>query len=176
MSAAGRESAGHRLRAGIVGRAHGLDGSFHVAEVTAEVFAAVELGSEVEVAGSARQVARLAGHAARPILRLEGAATRDDAELLRGEGIWVSREVAPELEEDEWWAQDLEGCAVHDGARAVGTVARLLALPSCEVLEVRWDSEPDRQPLLVPLVRDAVRGVDLEARAIDVDLAFLGEA
>jgi 16S rRNA processing protein RimM len=29
--------------------------------------------------------------------------------------------------------------------------------------------------LLVPLVGDAVRAVDVEARSIDVDLAFLGE-
>ena len=53
-------------------------------------------------------------------------------------------------------------------------LARLLALPSCEVLEVtRAGDEPD---LLVPLVRDAVRDVDLDARVIDVDLGFLGEA
>ena len=30
--------------------------------------------------------------------------------------------------------------------------------------------------LLVPLVRDAVRSVDVAARRIDVDLAFLGES
>jgi hypothetical protein len=28
----------------------------------------------------------------------------------------------------------------------------------------------------VPLIRDAVRSVDIEARRIDVDLHFLGEA
>jgi 16S rRNA processing protein RimM len=63
---------------------------------------------------------------------------------------------------------------VRDGEREVGVVQRLLELPSCEVLEVaRGD---DRQPLLVPLVRDAVRSVDVAARLIDVDLRFLGEA
>jgi 16S rRNA processing protein RimM len=176
VSAAGGETAPRRLRAGIVGRAHGLDGSFHVSEVAAEVFAIVELGGEVEIGGRTRRVARLAGHAGRPILRLEGAGSRDDAEALRGEAIWIARAEAPELEEDEWWAEDLEGCAVRDGERAVGTVARLLALPSCEVLEVRWADDPERQALLVPLVRDAVRDVDLDAKVIDVDLGFLGEA
>ena len=82
--------------------------------------------------------------------------------------------LAPDLDEDEWWASDLEGCAVRDGDREVGVVARLLALPSCEVLQVtRADDAPD---LLVPLVRDAVRDVDVSARLIDVDLRFLGEA
>jgi ribosomal 30S subunit maturation factor RimM len=86
----------------------------------------------------------------------------------------VTRSAAPELDEDEWWATDLEGCAVRDGDREVGVVARLLALPSCEVLEVRRAG--DAPDLLVPLVRDAVRDVDLDGRVIDVDLQFLGEA
>jgi 16S rRNA processing protein RimM len=176
VSAAGREHADGRLRAGTVGRAHGLDGSFHVIDVAASVFALVQLDSEIEVAGGTRRVVRLAGHAARPILRLDGAGSREDAEALRGQAIWVPRAVAPALEEDEWWAEDLEGCAVRDGERTVGTVLRLLALPSCEVLEVRWDDDPARPALLIPLVRDAVRDVDLETRVIDVDLGFLGEA
>ena len=62
---------------------------------------------------------------------------------------------------------------MRDGARAVGTVSRLLALPSCEVLEVaRADGAGQ---LLVPLVTDAVRSVDVDARSIDIDLKFLGE-
>jgi 16S rRNA processing protein RimM len=40
------------------------------------------------------------------------------------------------------------------------------------VLEVARDGAAD---LLVPLVRDAVRSVDVGAGVIDVDLAFLGE-
>jgi 16S rRNA processing protein RimM len=160
----------HWLRAGVVGRAHGLDGSFHVAEPVA---ALLELGAEVRVGDARRQIVRLAGYEARPILRVEGCDDRPAAEALRGQELLVARDAAPELEEDEWWATDLEGCAVRDGNREVGVVARLLALPSCEVLEVSRHEAPD---LLVPLVRDAVRDVDLEQRVIDVDLRFLGEA
>ena len=47
---------------------------------------------------------------------------------------------------------------MHDGDRAVGTVRRLLALPSCEVLEV--ERAGGAGELLVPLVSDAVREVD----------------
>jgi hypothetical protein len=31
------------------------------------------------------------------------------------------------------------------------------------------------EPFLVPLVRDAVRRVDVRARVIDIDVAFLGD-
>ena len=164
-----------RLRAGTVGRAHGLDGSFHVGGVAASVFGLVALGAEVEVAGQARRVARLAGHAARPILRLEGCETREDAEALTGEEIHLPRSVAPELASDEWWAEDLQGCTVCDGQRTIGVVTALLELPSCEVLEVRREDDPTRTDLLVPLIRDAVRDVDLQRGVIDVDLRFLGE-
>jgi 16S rRNA processing protein RimM len=168
------DETGRALRAGTVGRAHGLDGSFHVGRVAENVFALIEVGSQVTIAGRPRQVVRVAGHAARPILRLEGSSSREDAEALTGQEIWVARSAAPALEEDEWWAEDLEGLAVRDGVREVGIVAALLALPSCEVLEVRRaEGGPD---LLVPLVRDAVRAVDLDAGVVDVDLAFLGEA
>ena len=170
-----RDAAG-RLRAGTIARAHGLDGSFHVGAVVPNVFALLKVGSEVSVGGQTRRITRLAGHDARPIMGLEGCVNRDDAESLRGEDLTVDRSLAGALEAEEWWAEDLEGCAVRDGARAVGTVIALLALPSCEVLEVRRADAADGAPaLLVPLIRDAVRVVDVAARMIDVDLTFLGE-
>lgn len=72
---------------------------------------------------------------------------------------------APPLQEGEFWARDLAGCRVTDGELEVGVVERMIALPSCEALEVG-----DR---LIPLVRDAIRSVDLEGRRIDVDLGFV---
>jgi 16S rRNA processing protein RimM len=124
------------------------------------------------VAGRELTIARRAGDDRRPIVRLAGHQDRSDAEALAGEQLLVERSEVPQLEPDEWWAEDLEGCTVRDGERDVGTVRRLLALPSCEVLEVeRGDGEAD---LLVPLVSDAVRSVDVERKQIDVDLRFLG--
>jgi 16S rRNA processing protein RimM len=166
------------LRAGTVGRAHGLDGSFHVVRVAESVFSGLAVGAELRVAEQLRRVTRVAGHLARPLLRLEGCERREDAEALRGAELMIARGAAPDLEEDEWWAEDLEGCTVRDGGRAVGVVSALLALPSCEVLEVARAvpaGQPPAAPLLVPLVRDAVRSVDVARREIDVDLRFLGE-
>ena len=165
------------LRAGTVGRAHGLDGSFHVGRVAEDVFAMLEVGSEVRVGAEPRRVTRLAGTPSRPLMRVEGCERREDAEALTGVELMVTRAAAPELGDDEWWAEDLEGCTVRDGERRVGVVSALLALPSCEVLEVdRVAAAGDALPsLLVPLVRDAVRSVDVERREIDIDLRFLGE-
>jgi 16S rRNA processing protein RimM len=159
------------LRAGRIGSPHGLDGSFHVGDPRPQL---LERGAVVVVGEESLRIVRRAGTERRLILRLEGHLDRAAAERLRGEVMLVPRTEAPDLEDDEWWAEDLEGCVVRDGEADVGTVRRLLALPSCEVLEVQRPEGADR--LLVPLIGDAVRTVDVERRIIDVDLRFLGEA
>jgi 16S rRNA processing protein RimM len=158
------------LAAGRVGRPHGLDGSFHVTRPRGVLLA---LGAMVRVGDAEAEIVRRAGTDERPIRRLAGHEDRAAAEALRGSDLLVDRGAAPALDEDEWYAEDLEGCRVVDGSLEVGRVRRLLALPSCEALEVERDGRGD---LIVPLVRDAVRSVDVADRLVDVDLAFLGEA
>ena len=88
-------------------------------------------------------------------------ASREHAEALHG----LPLEVEETLDEGEFWASDLVGCVVVDGPREVGVVERMVALPSCEALEVG--------DLLIPMVRDAIRSIDVEARRIDVDMGFV---
>ena len=96
-------------------------------------------------------------------MRLDGSSSREDAEALNGAELLVP----DALEEGEYWARDLVGCAVVDGDRAIGVVDRMVALPSCEALEVG--------SILIPMVSDAIRSIDVEARRIDVDMGFVGE-
>ena len=158
------------LAAGRIGRPHGLDGSFHVTRPRAALLAAQ---TAIHAGDREMTIVRRAGTAERPILRLEGVDTREAAETLRGTDLLVARSAAPPLGEGEWWAEELEGCEVVDGAHPVGRVRELVALPSCEVLAVE---RPGAAELLVPMVSDAIRSVDVAARRIDIDLAFLGEA
>jgi len=160
-------NAGRWLRAGQVGRPHGLDGSFHVRRAVPRLLRA---GATVLVCGRRTRIVRRAGDAHRPIVRLEAWTDRPAAETLNGQELLVDRADAPELDEDEWWADDLIGCLVYDGAREVGAVRQLIALPSCEVLEVGTNEGGE---LLVPLISDAVRAVDVERRRIEVDVRFL---
>lgn len=165
------EEAAPELQAGRVGRAHGLDGSFYVTRARPRL---LTLGVDVNVAGRAAEIVRRAGTEQHPIVRLEGIEDRAGAEALRGMELTVQRPNAPALADGEWWAHELEGCAVMDGELRVGSVSRLLELPTCEALEVR--REQGGEPLLVPMVKDAIRRVDISERRIDVDTDFLGEA
>ena len=152
------------LEAGRVGRAHGLDGSFHVTGPRPRLLA---LGTRLDIG----EIVRRAGTDERPVVRVEGCETREAAEALHGTVLRVALADAPALEPGEWWAHELEGLEVTDGERAIGTVRRMVELPSVEVLEVARDAGED---LLVPMVGDAVRSIDVEARRVDVDLGFLG--
>jgi 16S rRNA processing protein RimM len=146
-----------KVAAGVVGRPHGLDGSFHVNQPNAELAA----GTEVEVAGRIAVIERRAGTDDRPIVRLSGVSDRDAAGGLSGEPLLVP---AGELEPGEFLIEDLVGCQVP----GLGEVVRVVAAPSCDLLEVGDDA------VLVPLISDAVTRVDTDARVIEVDRAFLG--
>ncbi len=165
----GDPSAG--LPAGRIGRAHGLDGSFYVTRPQTRL---LSLGGTVSVDGREAEIVRRSGTEQRPILRLEGIDSREAVEALRGRELTVARSAAPALAEGEWWAHELEGCAVVDGEQTLGIVSKLLVLPSCEVLEVR----PERggEAVLVPMVKDAVRRVMPAERRIEVNMDFLGLA
>lgn len=117
------------------------------------------------------RIERRAGTDERPIVRVEGVGDRAAVEALRGAALTRLRSETPPLGPDEWWAEELEGCRVVDATVEVGVVRGLLALPSCEALEVEVTGGGQ---LLVPLVHDAVRTVDVDAGVIDVDVEFLG--
>jgi 16S rRNA processing protein RimM len=159
------------LLAGRVGRPHGLDGSFYVTQPRA---ALLREAAEVTLTppGTPTRIVRRAGTDARPIVRLEIAADRNAAEALRGAELRVAAAAAPALEADEYWPEQLIGLRVESDGAVVGTVTAMLELPSCECLEIARETGV---PLLVPMVRDAVRSIDVQARVIEIDLAFLGE-
>jgi len=145
------------VTAGRVGRPHGLDGSFAVSDARH----GLQTGTIVHVGGRVRRVERRAGRAERPLIRLEGVATREAAAALGGELVLVAG--ADWLPEGEWLAEDLVGCRVE----GLGEVRRVVGGPSCDVLELEDGT-------LVPLVSDAVTAVDSEAGRIEVDRGFLG--
>ncbi|MEA2459285.1 MAG: rRNA processing protein RimM [Thermoleophilaceae bacterium] len=139
-----------------MGRAHGLDGSFYVERVTEPL----GLGTDVTVAGRSARVERRAGTDQRPILRLSGLEDRNAAEALRGEPILVD---GGDLADDEYLTTDLVGCEVP----GLGSVRRVIAAPSCDLLEVGDGA------VLVPFISDAIKRVDTTARVIEIDPDFL---
>jgi 16S rRNA processing protein RimM len=142
------------VTAGLVGRSHSLDGTFAVERAGHRL----PQGTVVHVAGRERRVERRSGTDLRPLVRLAGVSSKEDARALQGEPLLVE----DELGEGEWLADDLIGCRVE----GLGEVLRIVGGSSCDVLELDDGT-------LIPLISDAVRAVDVEARRIEVDRRFL---
>jgi 16S rRNA processing protein RimM len=106
------------------------------------------------------------GTPAHPLIKLAGVDGRD----LRGEAITVPRTVLGALPEGEFLVDDLAGCEAYDGDRRVGRVRDVLLMPSADVLEIEREGA---DPLLVPLVGDAVRSIDVAAGRIEINAGFL---
>ncbi|WP_210492738.1 ribosome maturation factor RimM [Patulibacter sp. SYSU D01012] len=156
---------------GRVGKPHGLDGTV---TVTRPRGAVLKQGVRVLVGDVEREIVRRGGTDERPLLRLEGVDGIAAAEALRGTDIRLPREALPDLGDDEFWPEELVGLPVRSlrGAH-VGEVRQVLILPSVDVLEVR---RPGGLPdLLVPMHREGMPELDVPARRVVVDLAFLGE-
>ena len=79
------------LEAGRVGRAHGLDGSFHVTGPRPRLLG---LGTPTDLG----EIVRRAGTDEKPLVRLAGCETREAAEALHGKPLRVALQHAPALE------------------------------------------------------------------------------
>lgn len=158
------------IRIGNVGKPHGVRGAFLVHGAIDA--AAMRPGFEMRVGERTLKVVSRAGTDERPIVQVEGVGDRDAAAELRGETLFARRGDLTPLAEGEWYASDLEGMTVRtvDGD-AVGEVTRLSNLPSVDVLEVA--QAEGGEPLLVPMIADAIVTIDAEQRTIVVNAEFL---
>lgn len=101
--------------------------------------------------------------------RLSGVATKEQADALKGVGLYADRARLPSLPDDEFYHADLIGLAVHDtGGALLGKVHAVHNHGAGDLLEVL---APGRKaPLLLPFTRAIVPTVDLAAGRIVADL------
>jgi len=153
-----------RVEIGGIARAHGIKGEVVIVthDPDSDTLAHVET---IYVAGTPRRIVGARDTHRGWLVVLEGVATRNDAEALRGQVVEVDRS-ALELDEDDVLLNDLIGCAVKkvDGA-PWGTVAAVESGDFQDLLVIH-DGDIER---LLPLVDVFVTNIDLDASVITVD-------
>ena len=98
-------------------------------------------------------------------MKFEGVGTRTAAEGLRG-ALYIPADQKRELEEREYWADDLVGLKVKlVGGGEVGIAKEVLPGTAHDLLVV----DTARGERLIPMVEAIVVDVDLDQRAIVVD-------
>ncbi len=101
-------------------------------------------------------------------IKLKECIDRTAAEKYLNASISTTRAQLRNLEENEWWVDDLIGLPVFttDGAE-VGTVSDIIGANS-ELLEIKRKDDADGEPILVPFVEALVPLIDLESRRVEV--------
>ncbi len=144
---------------GRVGRPHGVDGAF-VVEAASEDPSRFRVGARLLVDGELATVvnSRQVGGGRRAI--------KLDRRAERGAELAVPRTALAPLDSDSYYVADLLGLDVIDehGVR-VGLVRDVVPGPANDALELDTG-------LLLPLVEDCVREVDLESRRILLNPGF----
>ena len=101
----------------------------------------------------------------RLLVKFEGVDSRDAAELIRG-AVFVSEDQRRNLEEGEYWPQDLVGCRVVTVAGdQVGEISDVVEGPAQDLISV----DRDGGTFLVPLVKEIVVEVDVGSRRVTID-------
>ncbi len=101
--------------------------------------------------------------------RLSGVATKEQADALKGVGLFADRGRLPPLPDEEFYHADLIGLEVRDsGGVLVGQVRAVHNHGAGDLIEIYGPGL--KQTLLLPFTRAAVPTVDLKAGRIVVDL------
>ena len=102
----------------------------------------------------------------RVVLKLAGYDDIDRAKELVGYDFALPEADRVELEEDEFYDWELEGCTVKVGEKSIGEVRSVMRTGGPAVLVVADDSGSER---LVPLAAEIVVSIDKAARVILID-------
>ncbi|MDE2989040.1 MAG: ribosome maturation factor RimM [Chloroflexota bacterium] len=153
--------------AGLIERPRGLKGEIKVLPLT-DFPQRFDPGAQVFIAGNPRTVTSSNWQKGRVYLYIDGVADRDSAESLRGELIEIPDAERPSDGAPFWYLDEIEGLQVIgvDGT-SLGTVLEVLQTGANDVYVV---GRGERRDLLVPALADVVRGIDLDAGTMTVDL------
>lgn len=99
---------------------------------------------------------------------MDGIVTKEDADALKGTELFASRDVMPDLPDDEFYYTDLIGLSVFDtGGNDLGTVKTVVNHGATDLLEVTKMGY--RDTVLLPFTKAAVPTVDIAAGRIVAD-------
>ncbi len=154
---------------GVISKVHGLKGEvrfvlftnvLEILENLNEVF----LYSEEQKRGFFLRVEGWRLGSKTILMKFEEFDTREDAEVLKGFKVFVSRDELPELNEDEYYYEQIMDCEVYENGEDIGKVVDIIETGSNEVLVVRKGAKET----LVPVIKDYIEEIDVDDKVIRI--------
>ncbi len=102
------------------------------------------------------------------IIALDGVNNINEAELLRNKVVTIEREILGELPEGTYYIADLEGLEVKtvDG-QVLGTIDEVIKTGSNDVYVL---NNPGKKPILIPVIEQVVKEVNIDDGFVLVEL------
>lgn len=160
------------LAVGRVQTSHGLKGYLKVKSLSGEIEHMLRLKNVLLGTPGKRSLFEVEDVRPTPravLLKLAGIDTRESADEHRGQFIWVDRQYASSLGEEEYYITDLQGCRLFQGKILVGSVVAVPEGGGGDFLEVE---SPEGKRLIVPFSKHFVGRVDIADRRIELTEAY----
>lgn len=115
-----------------------------------------------------REIETVRPHGNTVILKLRGIEDRNASEAQKNKGVYMEESDLTELPEDTYYVRDLIGMTIlnEDGTK-LGILGDVLQNSAQDLYEIRL---PEGRSVLLPVVKEFVRKVDLGENAITVSL------
>ena len=158
------------LKVGVITTTHGVRGEVKVFPTTdPERF----LDLEYVILDTGKELRRLDIKNVRffknlVILKFDGIDNINDIEMYKGRDLWIPREEAQELDEDEYYIADLLGMKVllEDGSE-FGTLKNVMETGANDVYIV---DSVEHGEVLLPAIKECILDVDIEKNTMTVHL------
>lgn len=159
------------LKVGVITTTHGVRGEVKVFPTTdgAERF----LDLEYVLLDTGKEMRRLEIRNVKffknlAILKFEGIDNINDIEMYKGRELWIPRQEAQELGEDEYYVADLLGMdVILEDASRFGTLKDVMETGANDVYVVTTE---DGKEVLLPAIKECILDVDVEKNTMTIHL------
>lgn len=159
------------FRIGSVASTHGVRGEVKVFPTTDDPGRYKKIKEVILDNGKVRKTAHIAEtkfFKQMVIVKFAEVNSMDEAQLLRGYDLYVTREHAIPLKKNEYYIADLIGMQVFDeDDTLLGELEDVLQTGANDVYVVKRENEKE---LLIPAIRDCILSVDVENQKMQVHL------
>ena len=159
------------LQVGVITSTHGIRGEVKVFPTTDDPNRFRKLKQVILDTGKEQlemEIASVKFFKNQVIVKFKGIDDINDVEKYRKAGIYVTRENAVPLDENEYFIADLIGLRViSDEEEELGVIDDVLQTGANDVYIVKKEQTPD---LLIPAIKDCIKNVNIEEETMIVHL------
>lgn len=159
------------LQVGVITTTHGIRGEVKVFPTTDDAARFRKLKSVILDTGKEQlelEIVQVKFFKNLVILKFKGIDNINDVEQYKGKSLFVTRENAVKLEENEYFIADLIGlCVTTDEGEDLGILEDVLQTGANDIYVVKKDKQPE---ILIPAIKDCILDINLEQGLVKVHL------